>query len=420
LGPERSGEAEAAAVDSLRSHYLIHHCHSVADVFAGLRQSLAEAEKQRREMEAALPGTFIFRDLPQPRQAYVMARGQYDQPGEPVAPGVPSVLPPLAGDAERGRANRLDLARWLVSPENPLTARVAVNRYWQQFFGTGLVATPADFGSQGDPPTHPELLDWMAAEFQASGWDVKALVRQIVTSETFKQSSRVTPQAYERDPANRWLARMSRPRLDAEQIRDNALFVSGLLQSVRGGSGVKPYQPPNIWEPVGFAGSNTRFYQQDQGAALYRRSIYTFLKRTAPPPFMSNFDAPNREQTCSRRQRSNTPLQALQLMNDVQHVEAARALATRILQSSAADPATRVRSAVFTVLARAATDAEIQILVDQFQGHRERYRVAPEQAKALVSVGESPVPDGLDPVELAAFTMVCNTLLNLDETLTRN
>jgi hypothetical protein len=171
---------------------------------------------------------------------------------------------------------------------------------------------------------------------------------------------------------------------------------------------------------VGFAGSNTRFYQQDQGAALYRRSIYTFLKRTAPPPFMSNFDAPNREQTCSRRQRSNTPLQALQLMNDVQHVEAARALATRILQSSAADPATRVRSAVFTVLARAATDAEIQILVDQFQGHRERYRVAPEQAKALVSVGESPVPDGLDPVELAAFTMVCNTLLNLDETLTRN
>jgi len=415
-----SGTAAPHLIRDLRIHYLINHCGAVAEAFSAQKQELAALEQQRRDYEAGLPSTFIFRDLPQPRPAHVMMRGQYDQPAQEVFPDVPSVLPPLLRDQESSRANRLDLARWLVSRDHPLTARVAVNRYWQQFFGVGLVQSSADFGSQGEPPTHPELLDWLAAEFQDSGWDVKALVRQIVSSETFKQSSQVTAEAYERDPTNRWLARMSRPRLDAEQIRDNALLVSGLLQPVKGGAGVKPYQPPNIWEPVGFAGSNTRFYTRDSGSALYRRSIYTFLKRTAPPPFMSNFDAPNREQTCSRRQQNNTPLQALQLMNDVQHVEAARALASRVMQDGPTELTSRLKMAVEIVLARQATNDEIRILTDQYQRHWQSYQSDKDQAVALVSVGESKVPADWDPVELAAFTLICNTLLNLDETLTRN
>ncbi|MBL8855519.1 MAG: PSD1 domain-containing protein [Planctomycetaceae bacterium] len=415
-GPSAEGNADLKK--QLLSHYLLHHCHAVKEQIAAPQQSLVSAEQKLREFEASLPSTFVFSDLPQPRQAHVMTRGQYDQPGAPVEPSVPQALPPLAkGDT---RATRLDLARWLVSPQHPLTSRVVVNRYWQQFFGAGLVSTSTDFGSQGEPPSHPELLDWLARDFQSSGWDVKALVRRIVTSETFKQSSAVSPDLYERDPKNRLYARMSRPRLDAEQIRDNALFVSGLLVSQMGGKGVKPYQPPNIWEPVGFAGSNTQYYTQDRGTALYRRSIYTFLKRTAPPPFMSNFDAPNREQSCSQRQRSNTPLQALQLMNDVQHVEAARSLAVQLLQDKSAEEPLRLRKAVRIVLAREASDAELQILSGQLTKHRQRYAADPDAAQKLISMGETPPPTDLDAPELAAYTLLANTLLNLDETLTRN
>ncbi len=413
-----SDEANADLKKQLLSHYLLHHCQAVKEQIAAPQQSLVSAEQKLREFEASLPSTFVFSDLPQPRQAHVMTRGQYDQPGAPVAPTVPQALPPLA--KRDTRATRLDLARWLVSPDHPLTSRVVVNRYWQQFFGAGLVSTSTDFGSQGEPPSHPELLDWLARDFQSSGWDVKALVRRIVTSETFKQSSAVSPELYERDPKNRLYARMSRPRLDAEQIRDNALFVSGLLVSQMGGKGVKPYQPPNIWEPVGFAGSNTQYYTQDRGTALYRRSIYTFLKRTAPPPFMSNFDAPNREQSCSLRQRSNTPLQALQLMNDVQHVEAARSLAAQLLQDRSSDDTSRIRMAVRIVLAREASDAELQILTGQLTKHRQRYTADPDAAQKLISLGETPPPTDLDTTELAAYTLMSNTLLNLDETLTRN
>ena len=415
-GPSDAVDPEARA--SLREHYLLQHCQSSQAELANARQQLQAKEQQLRDYEAALPSTFVFSDLPQPRQAYVMTRGQYDQPADAVEPNVPQILPPLTSSG--ARANRLDLANWLVSADHPLTARVAVNRYWQQFFGTGLVRTSTDFGSQGEPPSHPELLDWLAQDFKANGWNVKSLVRLIVTSETFKQSSAVSADLYEKDPKNRLLARMSRPRLDAEQIRDNALFVSGLMVSDRGGKGVKPYQPPNIWEPVGFSGSNTQYYSQDTGTALYRRSIYTFLKRTAPPPFMSNFDAPNREQSCSVRQRSNTPLQALQLMNDVQHVEAARTLAARVLRAVPTDDVARINLAMQIIVARDGTERELSILAKQLDLHRQRYASDVDAAKQLTTQGASLPPADVSPIELAAHTLMINTLLNLDETLNRN
>jgi hypothetical protein len=349
-----------------------------------------------------------------------MLRGAYDKPGDKVEPATPAVFPPLKKADPEKRATRLDLAQWLVAPENPLTARVAVNRLWQQFFGIGLVKSAGDFGSQGQPPTHPELLDWLAITYRDAKWDTKGLVRLMLRSATFRQSSRATPALVQRDPENRLLARGPRFRLDAEQIRDNALFVSGLLNGEMGGKGVKPYQPPNIWEPVGFAGSNTRSYKQDMGGALYRRSLYTFFKRTAPAPFMSNFDAPNREQICVVRERSNTPLQALQLMNDVQHVEAARALAQRMMTEGGANPTERIAFAFRTVLARAPEPAELEILERQLSAHLTRYNQDADLAKKLIANGETKPDEKLPPAELAAHTMVASTLLNLDETVTRN
>ncbi len=427
----------------LRDYYLSQVCAETRPKFAPLNQAVAEVKKQRDAYNEAIPQTFVFKDLEQPREAFVMLRGAYDKPGDKVEPEVPAVLPPLrrrtmtvaatqvappSGSDALGhaspevpvRANRLDLAQWLVAPENPLTARVTVNRFWQQFFGTGLVATPDDFGSQGQPPSHPELLDWLAGTFRDSGWDVKELVRLMVTSETYRQSSKVTPELLAKDPANVQLARGPRFRLDAEQLRDNALFVSGLLDPTLGGKGVKTYQPPNIWEPVGFVGSNTREYQQDTGSALYRRSLYTFLKRTAPAPFLANFDAPNREQFCTRRERSNTPLQALQLMNDVQHFEAARALAERMMTEGGTAPEERLRYVYRTVLARPPTPTELAIVTQALDRHLARYIKDVEAAKQVLAFGESKASESLSPAELAAYTLTANLVLNLDETVTRN
>jgi len=401
----------------LRAHYVARECTATRPRFS---EMLAEAEsirKRRGELEASIPSTFVWRDLDKPRDSFVMQRGAYDRPGEKVTRGVPAAFPPLRAS---GTPSRLDFARWLVSDEHPLTARVAVNRFWQHFFGTGLVKTPDDFGSQGQPPSHPELLDWLAVQFRGGGWNTKQLVRMLVTSHAYRQDSRMTPALLERDPENRLLARGPRFRLDAEQIRDNALFVSGLLDRQMGGRGVHPYQPPNIWEPVAYVGSNTQHYQQDHGGALYRRSLYTFFKRTAPAPFMSAFDAPNRELTCSRRERSNTPLQALQLLNDVQHFEAARALASRMIAEGGPDAERRIGWAFRTVLARPPAPVELALVRGALDRNLVRYRSDTAAAKLAVANGESKPTPGVDPAELAAYTLVANLLLNLDETLTHN
>jgi hypothetical protein len=402
----------------LREYYLNKVCTETRSTMDPLNTAVIDLRQQRDKFQDQIPQTFIWRDMDKPRDSFVMVRGQYDAPGEKVARAVPAVFPVMkqAGQVP----NRLDLARWLVSSEHPLTARVTVNRLWQQFFGVGLVKTADDFGSQGEPPSHPELLDWLAVSFQESGWDVKALVRTLVTSAAYRQSAAVPSALLQRDPENRWLARGPRFRLDAEQLRDNALFVSGLLDGTLGGKGVRPYQPPNIWEPVAYSGSNTRNYRQDAGSALYRRSLYVFFKRTAPPPFMATFDAPNREQFCSRRERSNTPLQALQLLNDVQHFEAARGLASRMMTEGGTRPEDRIRFAFKTVLSRPPSATELEVVRSTFGRFLERYQADPESARKAIHVGESAPRSGLPETELAAYTLTANLLLNLDETVTRN
>jgi hypothetical protein len=439
-GPPEKSVADQEA--KLRTYYVQNVCLDTQPQFAKPLAELAAIKGERDTIDQSIPSTFIFKDLEKPRDSFIMLRGQYNKPGDKVEPNVPAALPPLAKNDSAQRANRLDLGRWLVSPENPLTARVTVNRFWQQFFGTGLVKTSFDFGVQGEPPSHAELLDWLAAEFagqetgdrrQETGaaatphsafrtphWDIKRLTRLLLSSAAFRQSSRVTPELLKLDPENRLYARGPRIRLDAEQVRDNALFVSGLMVGQIGGKGVRPYQPPNIWEPVGFVGSNTRNYVQDHGAALYRRSLYVFFKRTAPPPFMANFDAPNRESFCTRRERSNTPLQALQTLNDVQHFEAARALGQRMMLEGGSSPAERITFAYRAVLSRPPDADELAVVQETFDKHLARYRANPDAAKQAIRAGESPPNASLPEPDLAAYTLVANLILNLDETLTRN
>jgi hypothetical protein len=316
--------------------------------------------------------------------------------------------------------NRLGFAKWLVDPAHPLTARVTVNRHWRHYFGTGIVKTLEDFGVQGELPSHPELLDWLATEVIRTGWDVKATQRLIVTSATYRQSSRIAPELRERDPENRLLARGPRFRLDAELVRDNALAIAGLLVPTIGGSSAKPYQPKGIWEDVAYGGEFTaQRYVQDSGDNLYRRSMYTFWKRQAPPPDMSVFDAPSREVCTARRTRTNTPLQALALLNDPQYVEAARALAQRIMTHAGAGPAERLAYGFKLATARRPNAQEASILLDVYIHQLEEYRAKPEDAVKLLSVGESARDTDLDSCELAAWSTVASMILNLDETITK-
>ena len=385
------------------------------DLLGGARAEKLAAEAKKSALDAVIPATFVMADLPEKRESFVMDRGQYDKPLDKVTRGTPAVFPPLPKQAEY---SRLDLAKWLVSPQHPLTARVQANRLWQQFFGIGLVKTSNDFGSQGEPPSHPELLDWLAVTFRESGWDMKAFVRLLVTSHAYKQSAQSSALSLEKDPENRLLAHGPRFRLDAEAVRDQALFVSGLLSPTIGGKGVRPYQPENIWEPVAFGGSNTKNYIQDHGESLYRRSMYTFWKRTAPPPNMTSFDAPNRESYCLRRERSNTPLQALTLMNDVQFFEAARNYAQKVMLEHSSTDA-RITALFRTSTGRFPNAQEAEIMRQSLDKHLTAYKAKPEEAKKAISYGESKPDEKLDPAELAAWTMLANLVMNLDEVVTK-
>jgi len=347
----------------------------------------------------------------------VLTRGQYDHPDKtrPVTRGVPAFLGAMP---EGAPANRLGLAQWLTAEQNPLVTRVAVNRLWEMLFGSGLVRTSEDFGLQGEWPSHPELLDWLAVEFRARGFDVQQMLVLLITSATYRQSSRVRPELQERDPENRWLAYFPRRRLSAEQLRDQALYVSGLLVEQLGGPSVKPYQPEGLWQEVAMVQSNTRMYEQGQGKDLWRRSLYTYWKRACPPPAMLTFDAPTRECCTIRRPCTNTPLQALVLWNDEQFVEAARALAQRTLVSEG-DEAAQLTLLFRRCTGRTPDARELAELGAALDGFRERYRAAPEDAAKLVHVGEAPAVDGFESAELAAWTLIASAVLNLDATISR-
>lgn len=385
-----------------------------SDEFRTLFDRLAAWGEERQAIDAAIPTTLVAKERAERRETHRLERGEYDKPGEVVQPGVLSVLHPFP---EGAPTNRLGLAEWIVSPDNPLTARVVVNRFWQQFFGVGLVKTAEDFGVQGERPTHPALLDWLAVEFIESGWDIKHLHRLIVTSATYRQSSRVTPELFERDPENRWLARGPRFRGDAEVIRDSALYVSGLLVQRIGGPSVKPYEPPGLWEAVSY--NNAQKYVPDRDDGQYRRSMYTYWKRQSPPPNMLLLDASTREYCVARRPRTNTPLQALALLNDPQFVEASRAFAARILTEAGEDASLRLTWAFRQATGRQPTDAELAVLLRTLQGQLQEFRAAPDQARELLGVGMYRAPASLDPAELAAWTTVASMILNLDESITK-
>ena len=424
--PDAVAAALAAAADARtaeqRNAVQTYYREQVSPAARGLSAELAAAKMRQTTLDAKIPTSMVMDELPQPRDTFLLVRGAYDKPGEKVAAEVPAFLPQFGAEAPR---NRLGLANWLVSPQHPLTARVTVNRYWQMFFGTGLVKTAEDFGTQGELPSHPELLDWLAVDFrgQEAGWDVKRLVRQIVTSATYRQSSAVTPALVAKDPENRLLARGPRFRLQAEFIRDQALFVSGLYDHRIGGASVSPYQPAGLWEELmsraDGANWTAQTYTQSHGIDLYRRTMYTFWKRTCPPPTLATFDAPDRETCIVRRSRTNTPLQALVLLNDPTYIEASRKLAERILREGGRSTEERLAFAFTSVMARPPTSHELAVLRVVYQKQLARFRELPDAATSLLKIGESPADPAFDAAELAAWAMVASTILNTDEAVTK-
>jgi hypothetical protein len=408
-GAQRAKELTAR----LRDYYL-RHAAPAEQRTAWL--DLLDLRAQKAALDDAIPNTMIMAEMDKPRDTFVLARGDYRNHGEKVTPNVPAVLPPLPG----GKPDRLALAKWLVDPQHPLTARVAVNRYWQNYFGIGLVKSSENFGTQGDPPSHPELLDWLATEFVRTGWDVKAMQKLIVMSATYRQSSKATPELVERDPENRLLARMSRFRLPAESVRDNALAVSGLLNRKIGGPSTYPYQPAGIWEEISRGEIfSAQVYKESKGEDLYRRGMYWFWKRTAPPASLSTFDAPDREKCVARRSVTNTPLQALVLLNDPAYVEASRVLAQNVIREAGSDAAKRIAVGFRKVTGRAPEAAEAKILAELAAKQMTRYSRDEQAAKALLAIGEAPVDGRIPATELAAWTNVATVLLNMDEAVTK-
>lgn len=414
--------------DEQRQQIFKHYLTQVDTEFPSLQSDEASKKKEHDALEVKIPAVMVLKEMENPRETFVLKRGQYDQPTMRVSAKFPSIFSPIpqskyltgnAGDATRTDepVGRLELAKWLVDSSNPLTARVAVNRWWQSLFGTGLVKTVEDFGITGDSPSHPELLDYLATRLIDSQWNVKELLKSIVMSATYKQSSRLTPELLERDPENRYLARGPRYRLEAETVRDNALAIAGLLQSRIGGPSVKPYQPAGLWEDVTV--SRKGKYVADIGDGLYRRSMYTFWKRTCPPPSMMSFDAPNREVCMARRARTNTPLQSLVLLNDPTYVEAARLLASHMIQDGGSATIDRINLGYRRCVSRDARPDEHQIIQQLLEQAEKRFASDSKHATDLNSVGESPVDSAMDPTELACWTIVSSTLLNCDETISK-
>ena len=381
------------------------------------KSNFEQVAKWREENEAvdkAIPTTLVAKEMDKARETFLLMRGEYDKKGDRIEPTVPSILSPFPAGAP---TNRLGLAQWLIDPAHPLTARVMVNRLWQQFFGVGLVKTSDDFGIQGEPPTHPQLLDWLATEFVQCGWDVQRLQRLMLTSATYRQTSKTTPEMHARDPENRLLARGARFRMDGEVLRDTALFVGGLLVEKQGGRSVKPYEPPGLWEAVSF--NNSQKYVQDKGEGNYRRSLYTHWKRQSPPPNMLLFDAPTREYCVVRRPRTNTPLQALALLNDPQFVEASRGLGFRMLRDGGDNVRKKIAYGFRVAIGREPSAEEVKVLARTFEEEFAEFRNEQASAAKFVSVGENK-PTDVDAVELAAWTTVASTILNLDEAVTKN
>ena len=395
-----------------RSALFEYFCSAFSAETARWREDLLGVRQEQNRLVTSIQDIMVMQEMPQPKPAFILKRGAYDAPGEAVTAGVPSALPPLPAGAP---TNRLGLAQWLVAPENPLMARVTVNRAWQMMFGRGLVETSDNSGSQGSPPTHPELLDWLARDFADGGWDWKRLLREIALSATYRQSSKAGSELLARDPQNELLARGPARRLTAEMLRDQALSVSGLLSEAVGGPSVKPYQPDGLWE---VAMGNPR-YDQSHGGDLHRRSLYTFWKRTVPPPAMVTFDAAERNGCVVRRQSTSTPLQALALLNDPQIVEASRHVGERLLREGGATDASRVAFGFRLVTGRTATAREIGVLVRMFQEQRLRFRDDPAASARLLTVGETRNHSGFTNEDLAAGTVLAEALLSHDEAVMR-
>jgi len=381
-----------------------------------LGRRLADLEREQTEVRNRGTVGYVMQERGGTASAFVLNRGEYDKRKDEVHPRTPDALPPMGPDLPR---DRLGLARWLLRPEHPLTARVTVNRFWQEVFGTGLVRTTGDFGVTGETPSHPELLDWLAVDFREGGWDVKRFFRLLVTSAAYRQSALGTPEAAEKDPSNRLLSHGPRFRMDAEMVRDYALAAGGLLVRKVGGPSVKPYQPDGVWEAVAMDVSDTRSYRRDAGDKLYRRSLYTFWKRAAPPASMEIFNAPSREVCTVRRERTNTPLQALVTLNDPQFVESARHLAQETLKGGESNTEGRLDLMARRLLARPLRPEEGQIVSASLADLLAHYQAHPDDARALAAVGETPADPKLDAPTVAAWTMLANEMMNLDEVLNK-